>query len=236
MRYVKKRDEAPVRSLHTPWQRNKIHPKGVVPNGNPDSTEVRVDLHKDKRSVFEGLVRPLMGSLYNTACWMLKDRDRAQDLLQETLLKAYRGFDRFETGTNFRAWIFQILRNAFIDAYHARRGEPECVPLEDLDEIIHPTMLNLETAGMETPEKIIARKLLAVDIQKALMALPEKYRTPIVLCDLEECSYKEAGRILGIPIGTVMSRLYRGRRLVQKQILEQGERATRPGEVRTDGL
>jgi RNA polymerase sigma-70 factor (ECF subfamily) len=167
---------------------------------------------------------------------MIKDPDRAQDLLQETLMKAYRGFDRFEPGTNFRAWIFQILRNAFIDAYHALRREPECITLEDLDEAIHPSHVRMETAGVETPEKIILRKLMVVDIQEALLSLPEKYRTPVVLCDLEECSYKEVGRILGLPLGTVMSRLYRGRRLVQQRILEQGERADRTREVRSDGL
>lgn len=191
---------------------------------------------EEKHRIFEGLARPLMGSLYNTACWMSKDPDRAQDLVQETLLKAYRAFNRFQQGTNFRGWIFQILRNTFIDAYHAQRREPECITLEDLDEAIHPGTLNPVTAGMETPENIVTRKLMWVDVQEALMALPEKYRTPVVLCDLEECTYKEVGRILGLPIGTVMSRIYRGRRLVQKQILDQGERAERPGEVRTDGL
>lgn len=190
----------------------------------------------EKREAFEDLVRPLMASLYKTACWLVKDPDKGQDLLQETMVKAYRGFDRFELGTNFRAWVFRILRNAFIDLYHTQRREPDFVILDDLDEAIHPSRLDLRLAGVETPEKIILRKLMVADLHGALLSLPEKYRIPVVLCDLEDFSYKEIGGVLGIPIGTVMSRIARGRRMVQKRVLEQGETVEPRGEVTADGL
>jgi RNA polymerase sigma-70 factor (ECF subfamily) len=180
---------------------------------------VSVELDTSQRREFERLVEPLLDPLYRTACWLLRDAERAQDLLQESLVKALRGFGGFEPGTSFRAWVFRIMRNTFIDGYRSREREPDFLSLDDLDEIIHPSSVVWERAMAATPEKVILDRLMMADLRRALEALPEKYRTPVILRDLEGISYKEISLMLGIPVGTVMTHIYRGRRLLQKEVL-----------------
>jgi RNA polymerase sigma-70 factor, ECF subfamily len=151
--------------------------------------------------LFEELALPLFDSLYNFARWLTADRDEAEDLVQETYAKALRGFASFEPGTNFRAWMFRILRNTFLTS---RTGLKPTVPLED-DESMETPM----AAG--TPESVLLGNLDQQALHDAIAELPVAYREVLLLCDVEEMSYREIAESLSVPIGTVMSRLSRAR-------------------------
>ncbi len=144
---------------------------------------------------------PLFDSLYNFARWLAADREEAEDLVQETYAKALRGFSSFEQGTNFRAWMFRILRNTFLTS---RTGLKPSVPLEDDESSMTP----VNTA---TPESILLGNLDQQVVRDAIGELPVAYREVLLLCDVEEMSYREIAEALGIPTGTVMSRISRAR-------------------------
>ena len=149
---------------------------------------------------------PLFGQLYNFACWLAGDRAAAEDLVQETYLKACKGFASFQQGTNFRAWMYRILRNTFLTS---RAGLKVMASLDSDDEAAPEP----ETA--ETPESILLARGERDRIGVALEGLPVHYREIILLCDVEEMSYQEISQALGIPMGTVMSRLSRARRAMR---------------------
>src|SRR5579859_1384256 len=149
---------------------------------------------------------PLFSQLYNFACWLAGDRAAAEDLVQEAYLKACKGFSSFQQGTNFRAWIYRILRNTFLTT---QAGLKATASLDDEDEPV----LEPEAAG--TPESILLARDTQERIRAALEELPLHHREIILLCDLEEMSYQEISQALSIPIGTVMSRLSRARRAMR---------------------
>ena len=153
---------------------------------------------------FEELAMPHFAKLYNFAHWLTQDRAAAEDLVQETYMKALRGFSSFQQGTNFRAWMYKILRNTFLTT---KAGLKVSVSLDN-DGDDKPA----EPAVTETPESVLLARVELETIQNALEKLPVKFREIILLCDLEEMSYQEIGETLGIPIGTVMSRLSRARK------------------------
>lgn len=144
---------------------------------------------------------PLFDSLYNFARWLAADRDEAEDLVQETYAKALRGFASFERGTNFRAWMFRILRNTFLTA---RTGLKATVPLDDEESPVTPV-------APGTPESILLGNLDQQLLRDAIAELPVPYREVLLLCDVEEMSYREIAEALSVPIGTVMSRISRAR-------------------------
>ncbi len=150
---------------------------------------------------FEELAMPLFDSLYNFARWLTADRDEAEDLVQETYAKALRGFASFEQGTNFRAWMFRILRNTFLTS---RTGLKPTVPLEDDDNPLTPVVAT-------NPESILLGNLDQQALQDAIAELPVPYREVLLLCDVEEMSYREIAEALSAPMGTVMSRISRAR-------------------------
>jgi len=156
---------------------------------------------------FEELAMPHFAKLYNFAHWLAQDRAAAEDLVQETYMKALRGFSSFQQGTNFRAWMYKILRNTFLTT---KAGLKVSVSL-DSDGDDKPA----EPAVTETPESVLLARVEVETIQSALEKLPVKFREIILLCDLEEMSYQEIGQTLGIPIGTVMSRLSRARKAMR---------------------
>jgi RNA polymerase sigma-70 factor (ECF subfamily) len=160
---------------------------------------------------FEELAMPLFDSLYNFARWIARDSDDAEDLVQETYLKALRGFASFQPGTNFRAWIFQILRNTFLSSRtnHERRMTAELDSEEDGPE---------PAVDTETPETILMNRCNFQLVQRAIDDLPVHYRGPFLLCEVEEMSYREIAEVLSIPIGTVMSRLARAWRVVRESL------------------
>jgi RNA polymerase sigma-70 factor (ECF subfamily) len=180
---------------------------------------------RDSRSEFESLALGHIDSLYACGLRMTRDPRDSEDLVQDTLLAAYRFFDKFEPGTNIKAWLFKILTNTFINKYRKRVREREVRDLVEQDET--PSLMSEDVAEKSRdPETAILGALLSDDVKRALDAVPYDYRLAVVLCDLEEFSYKEIADIMDCPVGTVMSRLHRGRRLLQKQLrdyaIEQG--------------
>jgi RNA polymerase sigma factor (sigma-70 family) len=160
---------------------------------------------------FEELAMPLFDSLYNFARWIARDSDDAEDLVQETYLKALRSFASFQPGTNFRAWIFQILRNTFLSSrktYERRMIDG----LESEEDGPEPAVVK------ETPETILLNRSNLQRMHRAIDDLPTHYREALLLCDVEEMSYQQISEILTIPIGTVMSRLARARKAVRESL------------------
>jgi RNA polymerase sigma-70 factor (ECF subfamily) len=172
------------------------------------------------RERFEREVLPLLPSLYSAALRMTRNPTDAEDLVQETYLRAYRGFSGFEEGTNLRAWMYRILTNTFINSYRKKQREPVTVQEDDLDEWYLYDKLG-ESGVEPSAEAEVIRSMPDEDVQKALEALPEGFRLAVLLADVEGFSYKEIAEILGIPIGTVMSRLHRGRRALEKALWER---------------
>jgi RNA polymerase sigma-70 factor (ECF subfamily) len=172
------------------------------------------------RERFEREVLPLLPNLYSAALRMTRNPADADDLVQETYLRAYRGFSGFEEGTNLRAWMYRILTNTFINSYRKKQREPVTVQEDDLDEWYLYDKLG-ESGVQPSAEAEVIRSMPDEDVQKALEALPEGFRLAVLLADVEGFSYKEIAEILGIPIGTVMSRLHRGRRALEKALWER---------------
>lgn len=159
---------------------------------------------------FAELAMPLVDSAYNLARWLMRSDQDAEDLVQETYLKALRSFGSFQPGTNFRAWMYRILRNTFLTA----RTGPRAASTVSLDSEEAPEL----AVENETPETILMGHLNSELLQDAIDDLPVHFRETLLLCDIEEMSYREIAEILSIPIGTVMSRLSRARKLVSDSL------------------
>ncbi len=178
------------------------------------------------RSAFESEALPHLDSLYSTGLRLTRDPKDAEDLVQDTLLAAYRFFDRFEAGTNCKAWLFKILTNTFINKYRRRVREKE---MKDsigtgFDAGDAPSLMSEDVAAASRdPEGTMIGALVSDQVRDALEQVPYDYRLAVVLCDIEEFSYKEIADIMDCPVGTVMSRLHRGRRMLQKELRSYAE-------------
>ncbi len=161
---------------------------------------------------FEELAMPLFDSLYNFASWLVHNKSNAEDLVQETYLKALRSFASFQPGTNFRAWMFRILRNTFLSS-RSTLDRRMTVEIDSEDDV--PVL----PATSATPESLLIERLHKNAVQNAIEQLPVIFREVILLCDVEDASYQEIAEILSIPIGTVMSRLARARKAVRESVL-----------------
>jgi RNA polymerase sigma-70 factor, ECF subfamily len=169
---------------------------------------------------FSGLALPLVPALYNLASWLTRDGTDAEDLVQETLLKALRGFAGFEPGTNFKAWIFRILRNTYLTS-RSGLAATKTVALEDeLDETGETSLRQLPEAvvNRQTPETHLVRMRDAEALRTAMEKLPPHLLEVILLCDVEEMKYREIAMVAGIPIGTVMSRVARARAQLRREL------------------
>ncbi|HWW53345.1 MAG TPA: sigma-70 family RNA polymerase sigma factor [Acidimicrobiales bacterium] len=165
-----------------------------------------------------------MPSLYTAALRMTRNPAEAEDLVQETYLKAYRGFGSFQEGTNLKAWLYKILTNTFINSYRSKKRRPEQTELDEVEDLyLYRRLGGLEAvqAGRSAEEEVMDH-FTDGDVKQAVESLPEAFRLTVLLADVEGFSYKEIAEILDIPIGTVMSRLHRGRRALQKALFDFG--------------
>jgi RNA polymerase sigma-70 factor, ECF subfamily len=178
---------------------------GMMPTGTEAPKE------NQPVSEFEKLAMPLVNSTYNLARWLARNDHDAEDLVQETYLKAFRNFRSFQLGTNFRAWLYRILRNTFVNS----RTTLTATSTVSLDSEEYGPDLVVES---ETPETILMKHVNSEQIQRAIDDLPIIYRETLLLCDVEKLSYREISEILSVPIGTVMSRLARGRKAVRNSL------------------
>jgi RNA polymerase sigma-70 factor (ECF subfamily) len=176
------------------------------------------------QATFADQAMEFMPSLYSAALRMTRNPSDAEDLVQETYLKAYRAFGSFQEGTNLKAWLYKILTNTFINSYRSRKRRPEQTELDDVEDLyLYRRLGGLEAAAAgRSAEEEVLDLFTEGEIKEAIEALPEQFRLAVLLADVEGFSYKEIADILDIPIGTVMSRLHRGRRALQKTLYEFG--------------
>src|SRR3954449_2149368 len=176
--------------------------------------------HEDPalRERFERDVLPLLPSLYGAAMRMTRNRTDAEDLVQETYLRAYRGFRGFQEGTNLKAWLYRILTNSYINTYRKKQREPQIVDgPEDVDEWYLYDRLGGRSVE-DSAETTVLDTIPDQAVKDAVESLPERFRLPVLLADVEGFSYKEIAEIMETPIGTVMSRLHRGRKALEKAL------------------
>jgi RNA polymerase sigma-70 factor (ECF subfamily) len=171
----------------------------------------------DLQSRFEAEALPLLPGMYSAAYRLTRNAADAEDLVQETFLRAYRGFHQFEEGTNLKAWLYRILMNTFINEYRKRQRQPQTVSDGEVgDWFLYSKMA--ESGAEPSAEAEVLEALPDEEVQEALSSLPEQFRIAVLLADVEGFSYKEIAEITGVPIGTVMSRLHRGRKALEHRL------------------
>ena len=195
------------------------------------------------RDRFERDVLPLLPSLYGAALRMTRNPADAEDLVQDTYLRAFRGFGGFQEGTNLKAWLYRILTNSFINTYRKKQRQPQTVDgPDDIEEWYLFDRLGARSVEASAEQEVLD-SLPDDDVKQALESLPENFRLPVLLADVEGFSYKEIAEIMDTPIGTVMSRLHRGRKALEKALWETarergivtGERGDTTNGERIDG-
>ena len=175
---------------------------------------------------FAELAMEHMSSLYSGALRMTRNPADAEDLVQETYLKAYRGFGGFQEGTNIKAWLYRILTNTYINTYRAKKRRPDETELDEVEDLyLYRRIGGLEAAmaGRSAEDELLDR-FTDTEVKEAIESLPDNFRLAVLLADVEGFSYKEIAEILDIPIGTVMSRLHRGRKQLQRALWEFASR------------
>lgn len=173
------------------------------------------------REEFEREALKHLDALYGAALRLTRSPSDAEDLVQDAFVKAYRFYDRFEPGTNMKAWLFRILTNTFINKYRRSSRERKVLEGREAEPVGDGVMSRAAMRTLTDPISEAHRRIITAEIQEALDSLPEDYRMMIVLADVEELSYKEIATIVGCPIGTVMSRLHRARKKMQRRLLDQ---------------
>jgi RNA polymerase sigma-70 factor (ECF subfamily) len=184
------------------------------------------------RALFEELAMEYMPALFTAAMRMTRNQADAEDLVQETYLKAYRAFDSFTEGSNLRAWLYKILTNTYINSYRSKRRRPEETDLDDVEELyLYRRMSGAELSSLaQSAEDVALESFTDDEVKLALESLPEQFRLAVLLADVEGFSYKEIAEIADVPVGTVMSRIHRGRRALQKALYDLATRRGLVGE------
>jgi RNA polymerase sigma-70 factor (ECF subfamily) len=182
------------------------------------ATQATATDQADLRARFERDVLPVLPSLYGAALRMTRNPADAEDLVQDTYLRAFRGFGGFQEGTNLKAWLYRILTNSYINTYRKKQREPQIVegPDDADDWFLYDRLGGRNVEG--SAEEEVLDKIPDADVKAALESLPENFRMPVLLADVEGFSYKEIAEIMDTPIGTVMSRLHRGRKALEKAL------------------
>lgn len=175
-----------------------------------------------KQEDFEEEIIPHLDALYNFALRLTSDPNDAEDLVQDTIVKAFRFFSSYEKGTNAKAWLFRILKNSYINNYRKESKQPNQV---DYDEVatFYETIRAERTDTSDLEDRMF-RELIDDDISNALEELPEDFRTVVLLCDVEGFTYEEIANMLDVPIGTIRSRLHRGRNLLKAELMDYAEK------------
>jgi RNA polymerase sigma-70 factor, ECF subfamily len=198
-----------------------VNANGAAKADNPATGEAAAN-----RARFEEEALKHLDALYRTALRMTRNPSDAEDLVQDALVRAYRFYDRFQPGTNFRAWLFKILTNTYINSYRRKQGRPQESSLEDTEEFFLYNQLSADQEERVTDvEDTVLDGLGADAIQRAIDQLPPQFRTTVQLSDVEGLSYAEIAEATGVAKGTVMSRLFRGRRQLQRALWDQAEAA-----------
>ena len=167
---------------------------------------------------------PYREQLYKTALRMTRSVEETEDLLQETYLKAYSHYDRFQEGTNLKAWLFRIMKNTYINSYRKRRIKPLHLEFDELQEGFESSLLDQGYITDVSPEGDLLGTEIDAEVRDALLALAHDYKMAVLMVDIHGLSYQETADILGVPVGTVMSRLYRGRKKLERALLSFGRR------------
>lgn len=172
---------------------------------------------RNPRDAFERQAEKVFPSIFGTALRLTRNREDAEDLAQEAIVRAYDAFDRFD-GSNFKAWILRIVTNLYINKYRQRQRGPQLASIED-DGILEP----VSDSGTE-PDRLLLDELVGAEVEEALSRIPDDFRMTVLLSDIEGMSYQEIADISGVPIGTVRSRLARGRSMLRKQLMDFARR------------
>jgi RNA polymerase sigma-70 factor (ECF subfamily) len=184
------------------------------------------------KALFEKEALKYLDELFASGMRMTRQREAAEDLVSEVYARAWKSFDQFEPGTNLRAWLYKILTNTYINRYRQRQREPLMVELDRPQDTetgeggdLYDRLVGASPNPFDNPDQVLTNRILDQDMKKAIDGLPEEFRMAVLLSDVQSFSYQEIADMLGIPIGTVRSRLWRGRRLLQKILWKQAVEA-----------